>query len=308
MPQASKSGSSPKPPAIFAAGDHWLRLLAVPLIVAINFYILYRTHRLDFLHISSLLADVLQGYVAFELCQYIILWLDTRWAWVEKPIQRLNRQLLLTSAVTLVVFGGLTQGIKALFRLPPFADGRFFDYSFNLSDRLMILIWVGFVNVLYTAWYLYELYQLRELAPPPAAPAAISTTAEAERHPRHLLVRAGKQELLLAHGEVLLFYIEHQVVLALTTAHKRYALDASLDKLETQLDPAQFFRANRQMLLTHAAVKSVRPENNGKLRVTLHELPQRPTPDVVISRLKAAAFRRWLKGSLTATDTSAVDL
>ncbi|MBD2768892.1 LytTR family transcriptional regulator DNA-binding domain-containing protein [Hymenobacter sp. BT664] len=289
--------------------DTWLRRLAVPFMVLTDFYILYGNYKLDFIHITSLVADTIQGYVVFEACRRIILRLDTRWPWVEKPLRRLGLQLLLTSAVALGIFGVLTQVVNVLLRLQTFTDARSFVYSLDLSDSLVILIWVGCVNSLYTILYLYELHRIRQLEKMEMPPVAEPPTGKgADAGASHLLVRMGKQELLLAPQQVLLFYIEQQAVLALTTTYKRHVLDASLDKLEAQLDPAHFFRANRQVLVTRAVIKSIRSEDNGKLRVELLDLPQLPSQDVVISRLKAAAFRRWLKASFPGTDISPPDL
>lgn len=65
----------------------------------------------------------------------------------------------------------------------------------------------------------------------------------------------------------------------------------SMEEIEELLDPSSFFRANRQWIVGLESVKSVRPLENFKLAVTLKFPVNR---EIVISREKSAAFRRWL--------------
>lgn len=72
----------------------------------------------------------------------------------------------------------------------------------------------------------------------------------------------------------------------------RLQLEAPLTELEAQLDPAQFFRANRQLLISARAVGGFVPVGKGRLRLQL-----RPAlaGDECISQERAAAFRAWLE-------------
>lgn len=71
----------------------------------------------------------------------------------------------------------------------------------------------------------------------------------------------------------------------------RLLLETPLAELETQLDPAQFFRANRQTLLAARAVAGFVPAGKGRLRLQL-----RPAlaGEFFVSQERAAAFRDWL--------------
>lgn len=69
----------------------------------------------------------------------------------------------------------------------------------------------------------------------------------------------------------------------------------SLERLSAELDPAVFFRANRQYLVNIAAIDGTTMLWNRKIRVTLK--PGLPTgADIVVSREKITGFRNWLKG------------
>lgn len=71
----------------------------------------------------------------------------------------------------------------------------------------------------------------------------------------------------------------------------RLLLETPLAELETQLDPTQFFRANRQTLLAARAVAGFVPVGKGRLKLQL-----RPAlaGDVFVAQERAAEFRGWL--------------
>lgn len=72
----------------------------------------------------------------------------------------------------------------------------------------------------------------------------------------------------------------------------RLLLETPLAELEAQLDPAQFFRANRQLLISARAVGGFAAAGKGRLRLQL-----RPAlaGEEFISQERAAAFRAWLE-------------
>lgn len=73
----------------------------------------------------------------------------------------------------------------------------------------------------------------------------------------------------------------------------RLQLETPLAELEGQLDPAQFFRVNRQMLLAARAVAGIVPAGKGRLKLQLRTAP---LGDSFVSPERAAAFKAWLAG------------
>jgi len=72
----------------------------------------------------------------------------------------------------------------------------------------------------------------------------------------------------------------------------KFILDyATLEEVEELLDPAIFYRANRQYIIHIDAIQSVKPHENQKLTLTLRA-PLKSEVD--ISREKAPAFKKWL--------------
>lgn len=74
---------------------------------------------------------------------------------------------------------------------------------------------------------------------------------------------------------------------------EKYSLDyQSLDEVEELLDPNQFFRANRQYIISINAIQSVKPVENSKLIIRLKEPNHKLEIDT--SRQKSPEFKKWL--------------
>lgn len=93
-------------------------------------------------------------------------------------------------------------------------------------------------------------------------------------------------------SEIAFFYTENEIVWLHKSSGEKYVLDHKLDQLETLLDPAQFYRANRQFIVCYDAIREFEPYFNRKLTVKLHPAPPEP---VIISKAKAGDFMRWLE-------------
>lgn len=70
-----------------------------------------------------------------------------------------------------------------------------------------------------------------------------------------------------------------------------FAIAATLDQLEREVNPASFFRANRQYIIQVSHIRKVSNWFNYKLKVEMNSYPQE---EILISREKAAGFKKWL--------------
>ena len=74
---------------------------------------------------------------------------------------------------------------------------------------------------------------------------------------------------------------------------EKYLIDyVTLEEIEDLLDPRQFYRANRQVIINIDAIHSVKPVDNSKLIVRLKEPNQKLEVD--LSRLKSPEFKKWM--------------
>lgn len=111
----------------------------------------------------------------------------------------------------------------------------------------------------------------------------------------HFLIPVKGDKLIpLQSKEIACFYIDSGVVKATTFNAISYALDHTLDELSRMLNPADFFRANRQYIIARSAVKDIDLWFNGRLSINLIV----STPEkILISKAKVPEFRLWFAGS-----------
>jgi two-component system LytT family response regulator len=112
-------------------------------------------------------------------------------------------------------------------------------------------------------------------------------------HKTRFLVRQGEALLPLPTAEVAWFGSRHETTTLATHDGRRFVVDYTLEQLESLLDPAQFFRLNRQLIAQLPAVRRLVPHFGGKLLVELHPAP---SGEVLVSKEKASAVKAWLEG------------
>ncbi len=91
--------------------------------------------------------------------------------------------------------------------------------------------------------------------------------------------------------DVAFFYVKNELVMLHTFKNESFSTDYTLDKLETELNPQDYYRANRQFLICRRAVKEVDHYFARKLLVKSTV----PTPEtIVVSKAKSKSFITWL--------------
>lgn len=64
-----------------------------------------------------------------------------------------------------------------------------------------------------------------------------------------------------------------------------------MEQLEQQIDPALFFRANRQFIVNRMAILEIEFYFNGRLSV---KVKPEPTEHILISKARVPAFKSWM--------------
>lgn len=112
------------------------------------------------------------------------------------------------------------------------------------------------------------------------------------RYKSRFLIKNRQTLLTVNAGEIMYFYIEDQLLFLTSREGKKYLIEYTLNQLEEMLDPSIFFRINRQMFISHKAIKTIHPYFNSRLLIDT-EPPF--TEDVIVSREKVNAFKQWLE-------------
>jgi len=94
----------------------------------------------------------------------------------------------------------------------------------------------------------------------------------------------------LAIDRIACFYTENKMVKIITDDHQVFNMDSSLEELYTQLDPSQFFRANRQFIVSHKAIKDISVWFGSKVSINLFvTVPEK----IIVSKARVAEFKTW---------------
>ncbi len=85
-------------------------------------------------------------------------------------------------------------------------------------------------------------------------------------------------------------YVDGKLSRAVTFDGKNYIIDKPLDGIHAQLPPKNFFRANRQYIISRKAVAGISLWPLSKLHIEL----ALPTPEkIIVSRARVSEFKDW---------------
>jgi two-component system LytT family response regulator len=110
----------------------------------------------------------------------------------------------------------------------------------------------------------------------------------------HFLVEIkGNKMIPLLAADIAFFYTESGKVIAKTHEQAIFPVDFNLDELAAKLNPADFFRANRQFIISRKSIKDVDWWFNSRLSINMKvSIPEK----IVVSRTRVAEFKNWFAG------------
>lgn len=118
-------------------------------------------------------------------------------------------------------------------------------------------------------------------------------TPSAGSFQKRLVIRYGQQIKALRIKDAAFFYIESKVTILKSFEGKSYPVDQNLEELERILDPSQFFRINRKMIINIEAIQQMSAHTKSRVRLNLHPAFDQ---EVVVSAERSPQFKEWLKG------------
>jgi DNA-binding LytR/AlgR family response regulator len=107
------------------------------------------------------------------------------------------------------------------------------------------------------------------------------------------LVTIGRQMKLISVEEVAYFFTEHKIVYLVTFQQVKYNTGFTLERLEQQLNPAMFFRINRQFIINISAIVKLMPASKSRMQVVLK--PE-TIHDTITSFGRTESFCNWMLG------------
>ncbi|MBN2613506.1 MAG: response regulator transcription factor [Bacteroidales bacterium] len=106
------------------------------------------------------------------------------------------------------------------------------------------------------------------------------------------VIKVGEHIRIVPVEEINCFYSIEKATFLQTISNHNYDINYSLDQLQDLLDPAKFFRINRQYIVAYAAIKDIVQYSNSRLRL---KLLHNENKDIIVSREKVQDFKGWLE-------------
>ncbi len=108
---------------------------------------------------------------------------------------------------------------------------------------------------------------------------------------KRFLAKLGTRLISIPVENIAYFYTKEKFQYIKTIQDEDLIIDKPLDDIESELDKDSFFRANRQFILNYNNIEKVHAWFSGKLKVQVQPVSYE---EIIISRLKATDFKKWL--------------
>jgi len=139
------------------------------------------------------------------------------------------------------------------------------------------------------------LKKLRGLSGPESLKTALNNLIDSygrtSKYRKHFLIPSKGDKLIpVQTGDLVCFCIDSGVVKAISTDGKSFNFDYTLDELDGMLDPKDFFRANRQYIISRKSIRDIDLWFNSRLSVNLKiAVPEK----ILISKARISEFKKW---------------
>ncbi len=108
---------------------------------------------------------------------------------------------------------------------------------------------------------------------------------------KRFTIKIGQQLKMINIEDVECFYSENKGTYLHALDNRNYLLDQTLELLENELDPKEFFRINRKFIIPLKSIKEIQLHSNSRLKIIL---PSYKDEEVIVAREKVGDFKEWL--------------
>jgi DNA-binding LytR/AlgR family response regulator len=105
------------------------------------------------------------------------------------------------------------------------------------------------------------------------------------------LVSIGSRLRTIETSEINYFFSAEKITFLVTKDNQRFPIDYSLDKLALLLNPKEYYRVNRQMMVKLPAITNIHVYPKGKIKL---DLAPAMKEEVFVSMDKVVEFKDWL--------------
>jgi two-component system response regulator LytT len=104
-------------------------------------------------------------------------------------------------------------------------------------------------------------------------------------------VKIGHQIKVIQIEEIECFFSENKGTYIHTNDNRDYLLDITMEQLENEINPKDYFRINRKFIVPLNSIKEIQMHTNSRLKIIL---PSYKSDEVIVAREKVNDFKNWI--------------
>jgi len=115
--------------------------------------------------------------------------------------------------------------------------------------------------------------------------------ASGSNYKNRFLAKVGQRLFFVELKDISFFQADNKIVYLVDKEGNRYVIDYTLEKLESLLNPKEFFRLNRRFIVKVSAIEHIKPFYNSRLKLCVKGAGS--SDEMIISRERVAEFKAW---------------
>lgn len=112
-----------------------------------------------------------------------------------------------------------------------------------------------------------------------------------KEYKKRFSVKIGQQLKVISIDEVECFYSENKGTYIHTLDNRDYLIDSTLEVVEAEINPKEFYRVSRKFIVPLKAVKEIQVYSNSRLKIIL---PTYKDDEVIVARERVSDFKDWI--------------
>lgn len=112
-----------------------------------------------------------------------------------------------------------------------------------------------------------------------------------KEYKKRFSVKIGQQLKVISIDEVECFYSENKGTYIHTLDNRDYLIDSTLEVVEAEINPKDFYRVSRKFIVPLKAVKEIQVYSNSRLKIIL---PTYKDDEVIVARERVGDFKEWI--------------
>lgn len=121
---------------------------------------------------------------------------------------------------------------------------------------------------------------------------ALSEQAPQKEYKERYIIKINDRIVPLNVSDIAYVYSEDKNNYLVTTDGQKYIIDSSLDVMNEELDPKNFFRISRSCIVSIRSIQSIVKQPGGRLRINAYPAPPY---EMTVSRSRVDDFLLWLE-------------